>query len=77
MAITMEKLAFIKNDIVMNIENMNIPPNPYKCSVRRPVLSISGIDTSVITTCRAEGERKREKRKKNQLINVVFKLKCM
>lgn len=45
-------LAFIKNDIVMNIENINIPPNPYKCSVRRPVLSISGIDTSVITTYR-------------------------
>lgn len=36
--------------MVMNIENMNIPPKPYKCKVRRPVLSISGIDTSVITT---------------------------
>lgn len=52
-------LAFIKNDIVMNIENINIPPNPYKCSVRRPVLSISGIDTSVITTCGGKRERTR------------------
>lgn len=23
-------LAFIKNDIVMNIENINIPPKPYR-----------------------------------------------
>lgn len=81
-------LAFIKNDIVMNIENINIPPNPYKCSVRRPVLSISGIDTSVITTyrfafyyyfCFSKGiKRERENKKENnQLINVAFKLKCV
>lgn len=60
----MEKLAFIKNDIVMNIENINIPPNPYKCSVRRPVLSISGIDTSVITTCTSQTGREEEKRER-------------
>lgn len=43
-------LAFIKNEIVMNIEKMNIPPKPYKCSVRRPVRSIKGIEARVIKT---------------------------
>lgn len=43
-------LAFIKNEIVMKMENMNIPPNPYKCNVRLPVRSINGIDAKVITT---------------------------
>lgn len=41
----------MRNEIVMNMENMNIPPKPYKCNVRRPVLSINGMDTNVITTC--------------------------
>lgn len=45
------RLALIKNEIVMNIEKMNIPPRPYRCRVRRPVRSISGIEASVITTC--------------------------
>lgn len=30
-----------------------MPPRPYKCKVRLPVLSISGIDTSVIPTIMA------------------------
>lgn len=34
----------------MNMEKMNIPPRPYKCNVRLPVLSINGIDTNVIPT---------------------------
>lgn len=34
----------------MKIEKMNMPPSPYKCNVLRPVLSINGIDTKVITT---------------------------
>lgn len=45
-------LAFIRKEMVMKMEKMNIPPNPYRCSVRRPVLSISGMETSVITTLR-------------------------
>ena len=45
-------LALIKNEIVMNIENMNMPPKPYSWSVRRPVRSINGIETSVISTCK-------------------------
>lgn len=44
-------LALIKNEIVMKMEKMNMPPSPYKCSVRRPVRSISGMETKVITTC--------------------------
>lgn len=32
----------------MNMENMNIPPRPYRSSVLRPVLSINGIDTRVM-----------------------------
>lgn len=36
--------------MVMKIEKMNIPPSPYRCSVRRPVLSIRGKDTKVIPT---------------------------
>lgn len=44
------KQTFIKSDIVMNIEKMNMPPRPYKCNVRLPVRSISGIETSVIPT---------------------------
>lgn len=43
-------LAFIRKEIVMKIEKMNIPPKPYKWRVRRPVLSIKGIETNVITT---------------------------
>lgn len=43
-------LAFIKNEIVMNIENMNIPPKPYKCKVRLPVRSINGMEARVIRT---------------------------
>lgn len=43
----------MRNEIVMNIEKMNIPPNPYRCSVLRPVLSIRGIDTNVIPTIMA------------------------
>lgn len=27
-----------------------MPPRPYKCNVRLPVLSIRGMDTNVITT---------------------------
>lgn len=42
--------TFIKNEMVMNIEKMNIPPRPYKCNVLLPVLSMSGIDTRVIPT---------------------------
>lgn len=34
----------------MNIENINIPPRPYRCNVLRPVLSINGMVTSVIFT---------------------------
>ena len=43
-------LTFTKKEIVMKIENMNIPPSPYKCKVLRPLLSIKGIETSVIKT---------------------------
>lgn len=37
----------------MNIEKINMPPRPYKWSVRLPVLSISGMDTNVIQTIMA------------------------
>ena len=36
--------------MVMKMEKMNIPPRPYKCSVRRPDLSMRGIEISVIIT---------------------------
>lgn len=32
------------------MENMNMPPRPYRCNVRRPVLSINGIETKVMPT---------------------------
>lgn len=35
------------------MENMNIPPRPYRCRVRRPALSISGMDTRVMPTMMA------------------------
>lgn len=47
------QLTFMRNEIVMNIEKINMPPRPYKCNVRLPVLSMSGIDTSVIQTMMA------------------------
>ena len=34
----------------MNMEKINIPPRPYKCNVRLPVLSMRKMETSVITT---------------------------
>ena len=34
----------------MNIENMNMPPNPYKCKDLRPLRSINGIEMSVMIT---------------------------
>lgn len=40
----------MRKEIVMNIEKINMPPRPYKCNVRLPVLSIRGMDTNVITT---------------------------
>lgn len=43
----------MRNEIVMNIEKMNMPPNPYRCSVLLPVLSINGIETRVIPTMMA------------------------
>lgn len=47
------ELTFMRKEIVMNIEKINMPPRPYKCSVRLPVLSISGMDTNVIQTIMA------------------------
>jgi len=47
------QLTFMRNEIVINIEKINMPPRPYKCNVRLPVLSMSGIDTSVIRTMMA------------------------
>lgn len=41
----------------MKMENINIPPKPYKCSVRRPVRSINGIEANVITTLNEITER--------------------
>lgn len=32
------------------MENMNIPPKPYKCNVRLPVRSINGMEARVIRT---------------------------
>lgn len=43
----------MRKEIVMNIEKINMPPRPYKCSVRLPVLSISGMDPNVIRTIMA------------------------
>ena len=43
-------LTFTKKEIVMKIENINIPPRPYKCKVRLPLLSMRGIETNVIRT---------------------------
>lgn len=39
-----------KKDMVINMEKINIPPRPYKCNVRLPLLSIKGIDIKVIIT---------------------------
>lgn len=36
--------------MVMKIEKTNIPPSPYKWSVRRPLLSINGIEIKVMMT---------------------------
>lgn len=43
-------LTFMRNEMVMKIENINMPPRPYRCNVRRPVLSINGIDINVMAT---------------------------
>ena len=45
-----QKITFTRKEIVMNIENMNMPPNPYKCKDLRPLRSINGIEMSVIIT---------------------------
>ena len=37
-------------EIVINIEKINMPPNPYKCNVLRPLRSINGIEIRVIIT---------------------------
>lgn len=42
--------TFIKNEIVMKMEKMNMPPRPYKCNVRLPIRSMSGIEINVIIT---------------------------
>ena len=34
----------------MKMEKINIPPKPYRCRVRRPDLSMSGIEISVMIT---------------------------
>lgn len=39
-----------KNEIVMKIEKINIPPSPYRWRVRLPDLSINGIEIKVIIT---------------------------
>lgn len=36
--------------MVMKMEKVNIPPRPYRCSVRLPDLSIRGIEMSVMMT---------------------------
>lgn len=65
--------------MVMKMENMNIPPNPYKCNVRRPALSISGIEANVITTCIMKlpfnEKRKEEKEKQLKLLETNGKWK--
>jgi len=43
----------MRNEMVMKMEKINMPPRPYRCSVRRPVRSMSGMDTSVIPTIMA------------------------
>lgn len=45
--------TLIRNDIVMKMEKMNMPPSPYRCSVLRPVRSIKGKETSVMPTMMA------------------------
>lgn len=42
--------TFTKKEMVIKMEKMNIPPRPYRCRVRRPLLSMSGMETSVIST---------------------------
>lgn len=42
------ELTLTRRDIVKKILVKNIPPKPYRCSVRRPALSINGIETIVI-----------------------------
>lgn len=39
--------------MVMKIEKINMPPNPYKCRVLLPVRSMRGIETKVIPTIMA------------------------
>ena len=42
--------TFTRNEIVMKIEKMNMPPKPYKCRDLRPLRSIKGIEIRVIMT---------------------------
>jgi len=43
----------MRREMVMKIENMNIPPRPYKWSVLLPARSINIMETSVIPTIMA------------------------
>lgn len=45
-----KKLTPNNKNMVKNMLVINIPPSPYKCNVRRPVLSINIIDTNDINT---------------------------
>ena len=42
--------TFTRKEMVMNIEKINMPPNPYKCKDLRPLRSINGIEIRVIIT---------------------------
>ena len=44
------RFTFTRNEIVMNIEKMNIPPSPYRCKDLLPLLSINGIEIRVMIT---------------------------
>ena len=46
----MQLPTLTRKEIVMKIENMNMPPRPYRCRVRLPLRSIRGIEMSVIST---------------------------
>ena len=43
-------ITFTRKEMVMKIEKINMPPNPYKCNDLRPLRSIKGIEIRVIMT---------------------------
>lgn len=54
MLVTRQKYSvvptFMRNEMVIKIEKMNMPPSPYKCRVLLPIRSIKGMITNVIAT---------------------------